>query len=57
MRLLLVEDDPMIVESIQDGLRGENDAIDVDIHHLRKKPGTAFIKNVRGVGYKPGAAE
>ncbi|TFW20094.1 response regulator [Duganella callida] len=28
MRLLLVEDDPMIGESIEDGLRGENYAVD-----------------------------
>jgi len=30
----------------------ESNAIDVHIHHLRKKLGTDFIKNVRGVGYK-----
>lgn len=30
----------------------ESNAIDVYIHHLRKKLGTDFIKNVRGVGYK-----
>lgn len=30
----------------------ESNAIDVHIHHLRKKLGTGFIKNVRGVGYK-----
>ena len=30
----------------------ESNAIDVYIHHLRKKLGTEFIKNVRGVGYK-----
>ncbi|MES2151161.1 MAG: response regulator transcription factor [Pseudomonadota bacterium] len=30
----------------------ESNAIDVYIHHLRKRLGTEFIKNVRGVGYK-----
>ena len=30
----------------------ESNAIDVHIHHLRKKLGAGFIKNVRGVGYK-----
>ena len=42
---------------LQEKLYGWNDeiesnAIDVYIHHLRKKLGAAFIKNVRGVGYK-----
>ncbi len=30
----------------------ESNAIDVYIHHLRKKLGAEFIKNMRGVGYK-----
>jgi DNA-binding response OmpR family regulator len=30
----------------------ESNAIDVHVHHLRKKLGADFIKNVRGVGYK-----
>lgn len=30
----------------------ESNAIDVCIHHLRKKLGNDFIQNVRGVGYK-----
>jgi len=30
----------------------ESNAIDVYIHHLRKKLGANFIRNVRGVGYK-----
>ncbi len=30
----------------------ESNTIDVYIHHLRKKLGANFIKNVRGVGYK-----
>ena len=30
----------------------ESNAIDVYIHHLRKKLGGDFIKNVRGVGFK-----
>lgn len=29
----------------------ESNTIEVYIHSLRKKLGTAFIKNVRGVGY------
>ncbi len=32
-----------------------SNAIDVYIHHLRKKLGADFIKNVRGVGYKVSA--
>ncbi|MRW89926.1 response regulator [Duganella sp. FT80W] len=34
----------------------ESNTIDVYIHHLRKKLGTGFIQNVRGVGYKLAAA-
>ncbi len=30
----------------------ESNAIDVYVHHLRKKFGPSFIQNVRGVGYK-----
>ena len=30
----------------------ESNAVDVYIHHLRKKLGAGFIANVRGVGYK-----
>jgi two-component system response regulator QseB len=30
----------------------ESNAIDVYVHHLRKKLGASFIRNVRGVGYK-----
>lgn len=30
----------------------ESNTIDVYIHHLRKKLGAGFIRNVRGVGYK-----
>jgi len=30
----------------------ESNAVDVYIHHLRKKLGAGFIMNVRGVGYK-----
>jgi two-component system response regulator QseB len=29
-----------------------SNAVEVHLHHLRKKLGTAWIKNVRGVGYK-----
>lgn len=29
-----------------------SNAIEVHLHHLRKKLGSAFIKNVRGVGYR-----
>nr|WP_267874400.1 response regulator transcription factor [Duganella lactea] len=35
----------------------ESNTVDVYVHHLRKKFGTDFIKNVRGVGYKIPAAE
>lgn len=34
----------------------ESNAIDVYIHHLRKKLGSDFIQNIRGVGYKLAAA-
>jgi two-component system response regulator QseB len=30
----------------------ESNTLDVFIHHLRKKLGTDFIRNVRGVGFK-----
>ncbi|MDR3390859.1 MAG: response regulator [Sulfuriferula sp.] len=33
-----------------------SNAVEVYIHHLRKKLGTDFIRNVRGVGYKVAAA-
>jgi DNA-binding response OmpR family regulator len=29
----------------------ESNAVEVHIHHLRKKLGTDFIRNVRGLGY------
>ncbi|NVM79086.1 DNA-binding response OmpR family regulator [Duganella sp. SG902] len=34
----------------------ESNTVDVYVHHLRKKFGSDFIKNVRGVGYKIAAA-
>ena len=34
----------------------ESNAVEVYIHRLRKKLGSEFIRNVRGVGYKVGAA-
>jgi len=34
----------------------ESNTVDVYVHHLRKKLGPDFIKNVRGVGYKIAAA-
>jgi two-component system OmpR family response regulator/two-component system response regulator QseB len=34
----------------------ESNTVDVYVHHLRKKFGADFIKNVRGVGYKVAAA-
>ncbi|MYN24913.1 response regulator transcription factor [Duganella levis] len=34
----------------------ESNTIDVYIHHLRKKLGTGFIQNIRGVGYKLASA-
>ncbi|MYM27988.1 response regulator [Duganella sp. CY15W] len=34
----------------------ESNTIDVYIHHLRKKLGSGFIQNIRGVGYKLCAA-
>ncbi len=33
-----------------------SNAVEVYIHHLRKKLGTEFIRNVRGVGYKVAVA-
>lgn len=35
----------------------ESNIVDVYIHHLRKKLGSDFIRNVRGVGYKLGKAK
>ena len=34
-----------------------SNAVEVHIHHLRKKLGTAFIRTVHGVGYILGEAE
>jgi DNA-binding response OmpR family regulator len=34
-----------------------SNAVEVHVHHLRRKLGSAWIKNVRGVGYKLVAAE
>lgn len=34
-----------------------SNAVEVHIHHLRKKLGTTFIRTVHGVGYTLGAAE
>lgn len=34
-----------------------SNAVEVHVHHIRRKLGTAWIKNVRGVGYKLVAAE
>lgn len=34
-----------------------SNAVEVHVHHLRRKLGTAWIKNVRGVGYKLVAVE
>ncbi len=34
-----------------------SNAVEVHLHHLRRKLGTAWIKNVRGVGYKLVEAE
>ena len=33
----------------------DSNTVEVYIHHLRKKLGTDFIRNVRGVGYKVAA--
>ena len=33
-----------------------SNALEVHIHHLRKKLGSSFITTVRGVGYKVAAA-
>lgn len=44
-------------EKLEDSIYGWGDevgsnAIEVHLHHLRKKLGSSFIKNVRGVGYR-----
>ena len=49
-------------EQLESRLYGWHDevasnAVEVHVHHLRRKLGTAWIKNVRGVGYKLVAAE
>jgi two-component system response regulator QseB len=55
--LLKVRGSVVTKASLEDKVYGwgteiESYAIDVYIHQLRKKLGTDFIKNVRGVGYK-----
>jgi len=81
MRILLVEDDPMIGAAVTDGLRGAgyavdwthdgdagsreerlygwndrlgSNAVEVHVHHLRRKLGDSAIRTVRGVGYAIG---
>ncbi len=44
-------------EQLEDRLYGSQEevasnAVEVHVHHLRRKLGSAWIKNVRGVGYK-----
>jgi two-component system response regulator QseB len=44
-------------EKLEEAVYGWNDeigsnAIEVHLHHLRKKLGPGSIKNIRGVGYK-----
>lgn len=46
-------------ELIEDKLYGwgqelESNAVEVHVHHLRKKLGSAFIRTLRGVGYTLG---
>ncbi|MBX9800386.1 MAG: response regulator transcription factor, partial [Burkholderiaceae bacterium] len=62
--LLALVDQPDRVMSraqLEERLYGWNEeigsnAIEVYVHGLRKKLGTDFIKNVRGIGYKLGLA-
>ncbi|RTR07175.1 response regulator [Halomonas nitroreducens] len=49
-------------ERLKDGLYGlseevESNALNVHIHHLRRKLGPAIIETVRGLGYRLGAPE
>ena len=46
---------------IEDSLYGwqqelDSNAVEVHIHHLRKKLGNGFIRTVRGIGYSLGEA-
>jgi len=62
--LALMERPGMVLsrEQLENRLYGWHDevssnAVEVHVHHLRRKLGPAWIKNVRGVGYKLVAAE
>lgn len=60
LELLLVSKGRVLTrELIEEKLYGwgqelDSNAVEVHIHHLRKKLGSAFIKTVRGVGYTLG---
>ncbi|WP_028534738.1 winged helix-turn-helix domain-containing protein [Paludibacterium yongneupense] len=52
---------PLSRRQIEDSLYGwgqelDSNAVEVHIHHLRKKLGNAFIRTVRGIGYSLGEA-
>jgi two-component system response regulator QseB len=49
------------IEQLQDSLYGfgtdvESNAVNVHIHHLRRKLGPAIVETVRGIGYRLGEA-
>ena len=49
-------------DQLEQGLYGwnedvESNALEVHIHHLRKKLGTSLIRTVRGVGYSLGGSQ
>jgi DNA-binding response OmpR family regulator len=50
------------VEQLNDSLYGldspvESNAVNVHVHHLRRKLGSALVRTVRGLGYRLGAAD
>lgn len=49
------------LEQVQDSLYGldayvESNAVNVHIHHLRRKLGPRIVETVRGIGYRLGEA-
>jgi len=50
------------VEQLNDSLYGldspvESNAVNVHVHHLRRKLGSTLVRTVRGLGYRLGAAD
>jgi two-component system response regulator QseB len=50
---------PQLLEKLYDWSGGEpeGNALEVHVHHLRRKLNPAVVRTVRGVGYALGAAQ